>query len=445
MRYLVGLGAFASLWLAICANADAGRVKVGDLIVPENSSAVADLVSPGNYQLVQQGMRMKIVATRPLEWPPPYKAATEKYSSQVQLGSNGDLQNYLAGLPFPFINENSPTAALQVMWNFSYRPQYTDDADLRYVEVARYAPGETPQSAVEHFTIGHFGFYNNIGRTEVPPVPTDPEASAAGIRYRFGAFPFLEPPEIRGFGLIRYRSKEIGREDDAWYFNPNNRHLSRFTAETRGDPIGPVSMGEATANRRGIADANNLAPDSYFGFSAKIEDFNFRLLCVKPMLASVHAESSPARPCPFDGNRSICPEAWEMRRLYVIEAIAKPRLWCQMVSGGGVSIPRRVLFVDSEGWFITASDLYDGSGRLWKTIATFNTYRDRPVPDAKVAVFPYQRIFQTALVDEDLLSGFSTVAFMPGRDSEEHECWYINMGFVTKAMIEPEQMTRIGP
>ncbi|HLX37871.1 MAG TPA: hypothetical protein VKR29_08715, partial [Candidatus Binataceae bacterium] len=60
-------------------------VKPGDLITPDNASLVRDLVSPGNFALVVQGMRMKIVPTEHLEYPPPYQAATEKYSPQVRL------------------------------------------------------------------------------------------------------------------------------------------------------------------------------------------------------------------------------------------------------------------------------------------------------------------------------------------------------------------------
>jgi hypothetical protein len=49
-------------------------------------------------------------------------------------------------------------------------------------------------------------------------------------------------------------------------------------------------------------------------------------------------------------------------------------------------------------------------------------------------------MFQTALVDEDVEDGFSTVVYMPGRESEERECWYINMGIVTKAFLDPHQL-----
>jgi len=75
----------------------------------------------------------------------------------------------------PLIDPNDPQAAAEVMWNFSYRPQYNDDADIREVETASYSSSGGP---LEHFRIGRVGFYFNIGHTEVAPIPTDPEGAA---------------------------------------------------------------------------------------------------------------------------------------------------------------------------------------------------------------------------------------------------------------------------
>ena len=72
-------------------------------------------------------MVMKIVPTRHLEWPPPYKAATERYSPQLRLDGDGDLKNYVAGLPFPLLDVNDPQAATKIMWNFAYRHLQADD------------------------------------------------------------------------------------------------------------------------------------------------------------------------------------------------------------------------------------------------------------------------------------------------------------------------------
>ncbi len=394
------------------------------------------LVSPGNLFLVKQGMQMKIVPPERLDWPPPYKSATEKYSPQVKLGDDGTLQHYVAGQPFPLLDANDPQVAMKVMWNFSYRPLYTDDVDIRDVEIASYSPGSTKLAEpVAHIVIGHFAFYNNVGRTEVAPVPTDPEATGAGIRYRFGAYPVLDPAELRGFGFVRYRHVNPKVEDNTWFYNPHSRLKRRVAANMLSDIMGilPDFGGGGPSTY-----ANNLDPDSFFGFAAKIEDFSYKLLGEKSMLACVHAANSPEKPCPFDGSRTVCPENWEMRRLYVIEGDARKT----SLLGSGVTIPKRIFYIDSEGWFITASDQYDRDGQLWKTIATFNACRDRPVPDARIAIYPFKRIFQTALVDENIQNGFSTVIYTPGREPEERECWYINMGTVSKAFFEPNAMER---
>jgi hypothetical protein len=59
------------------------------------------------------------------------------------------------------------------------------------------------------------------GRTEIPPIPTDRDATDGGILYRFGAFPFLEPEDIRGVGLLRWRYKDPSKDDTAFVFLPS--------------------------------------------------------------------------------------------------------------------------------------------------------------------------------------------------------------------------------
>ena len=168
----------------------AGTVKPGDVITPDNASVVADLVSPGNFELVKQGMRMKIVPTQRLEWPPPYKTATEKYSPQVRLNDKGELQNYVAGQPFPLLDPNDPQVATKVMWNFSFRPQYTDDADIRDVEIASYARQQIAVRTGRALHHRPLRLLQQHGPHRGSPIPTDPEATAlasatASVRFRF--------------------------------------------------------------------------------------------------------------------------------------------------------------------------------------------------------------------------------------------------------------------
>lgn len=55
-----------------------------------------------------------------------------------------------------------------------------------------------------------------------------------------------------------------------------------------------------------------------------------------------------------------------MRQLYIVEASVKPQSWSQKVWGRwpGPVIPKRILYIDSEGWFIIASGLDDREGKL---------------------------------------------------------------------------------
>jgi hypothetical protein len=127
----------------------------------------------------------------------------------------------------------------------------------------------------------------------------------------------------------------------------------------------------------------------------------------------------------------LCPQDWEMRETYIVEANVKPKSWSQKLGADEVIIPKRILYIDSEGWFITASDHTTeraSSGRP----SRHSTHMAIVRCQTRVAIYPFKRMFQTALVDEDVQDGCSTVVYMPGHETEERQCWYINMSIVTK-------------
>src|SRR5258708_26888968 len=78
---VAGVGGLVMSLGLIAATARPG-VKPGDVITPQNAAQVKDLVSPGVYYMVTHGMQMNIMPSHRIDWPPPYKHATEKYSSQ---------------------------------------------------------------------------------------------------------------------------------------------------------------------------------------------------------------------------------------------------------------------------------------------------------------------------------------------------------------------------
>ena len=173
---VAGVGALMMSIGLFAATARAG-VKPGDVITPQNASQVKDLVSPGVYYMVTHGMQMDIVPSERIDWPPPYKDATEKYSSQVRLtDDHRSLIGYVAGQPFPLIDTNDPQVANKIMWNNVFRPISTDDYDLRFFDcqIEYVNPGHE-QKVVNDIQVGHYAGYDLVGRTEVEPLPVDPD------------------------------------------------------------------------------------------------------------------------------------------------------------------------------------------------------------------------------------------------------------------------------
>jgi hypothetical protein len=423
-KVLLSVGMLVLLCL-IVASANA-TVKPGDTITPENAAQVKDLVSPGVFYAVAHGMHMDIVASERIEWPPPYREATEKYSSQVRLANDHrSLIGYIAGQPFPLIDPNDPYVGAKVLWNNVWRPISSDDYDLRFFDCqSEYVRPGQDQNIVNDIEIGHYAGYNLLGRTEVEPMPVDPDFKQSGRMWLFALYPLLAPAESRGQGLIRFRYFDPNRGDDTWDWQPGTRRVRRLNEAMNSTATGAQSMD----------------PDHYAGFNPKVEEYNYKFLGERQMLASVHAQHSPEDTCPYDGGATACPEAWELRHLYIVEAT--PRHDSQ---NPGVLDKLTDVYVDTELSFEPYIDTYDQRGRLWRAHIYWLAYRDRPVPDARVAVYPFKREFVVGTASIDTQGNYSSMCYLPGQHTPEHECWYINMGAVDKDFCSVKAMVASAP
>ncbi len=420
-RLAIFAAALALMWFAVPSHA---QVKPGDKITPQNAALVKDLVSPGTYFAVTKGMEMNIVAHQRVDWPPPFKVATEKYSGQVRLSPDRrTVVGYVAGQPFPLLDLNDPDVATKIMWDSNFRPIATDDIDLRFFEcqVAPFNPGRE-QNMELMSEAGHLGAYQEIGRTEVEPLPADPDFQTTGIWWRAALYPVIAPAENRGSGGLRFRYWDPMRGDDAWAYLSETRRVRRVSETILSSSPG----------------LNTWDPDHAGGFAAKPQEYNYKFLGDREMLGCVHARNSPEHPCPTDGGATACQEDWEMRHLYLIEVTPRPERTSEVLQS------KTVVFIDSELWFNPYVDSYDRKGELWKTQIYLSTYRDRPVPDARVAIYPFEREFVLASSSIDVQSGLATTCYLPGPDTPERECWYINMGAVDRNFFTTDAMARAG-
>jgi hypothetical protein len=410
----------------LCTSAQAG-VNPGDVITAQTAEKVQDLVSPGVYYMVKHDMRMHIVPAERVDWPPPYKEATEKYSAQVRLtADHRSLIGYAAGQPFPLIDVNDPYVANKIIWNNVFRPLQSDDYDLRFFDCqSEYVSPGNAQRIIDNIEVGHYAGYNIVGRTEVEPMPIDPDFKISNRLWMFALYPVVAPEDARGTGLIRYRYADPKRGDDSWTWTPGSRRVRRLSEALLSTATG----------------AQTYDPDHYSGFNPKTEQYDYKFLGEKEMLACVHAIHSPELTCPYDGGASACPENWEMRHMYVVEATPRRDIG----EAGGALDSRTVVYLDSEVWFEPYIDTYDRRGQLWRTHVYWLAYRDRPVPDARVAIYPFKREFVVGADSMDTQSGYSSMCYLPGQHTPERECWYINMGAVDKQFCTVQAMVKAAP
>ncbi|HYB92033.1 MAG TPA: DUF1329 domain-containing protein [Candidatus Binataceae bacterium] len=402
-------------------------VKPGDVIGISNAAEVKPVVSPGVYYAVTHGMRMNIVPTSAVEWPAPFREATEKYSQQVRLSEDHrSLIGFVAGQPFPLIDFNDPNIAEKLVWNNVFRPINSDDYDLRFFDCqTEYITPGQDQRVIDEIEIGHYAGYDLIGRTEVEPTPFDPDFKQTNRMWMFALYPILAPENQRGEGVIRYRYADPSRGDDSWDWTPGTRRVRRLN-----EAILSSAMGAQTYDL-----------DHYSGFNPKTEQYDYKFLGVKSMLGCVHGTHSPEMTCPYDGGGTACPEDWEMRQVYIVDA-------CPRRDGKGANnaLDRdTVIYMDSEAWFEPYVDSYDRKGQLWRTHIYWLTFRDRPVPDARVAVYPFKREFVVGAASIDTQGGISTMCYLPGQHTPERECWYINMGAISKEFFTVKSMVSAAP
>src|SRR5690242_20149781 len=86
------------------------EVRPGDTIGPQNWQLVKGMVGENLLHRIRQGYSFTIKQGRQIGPPKEYISATKRYSQQVRLSADGELLNYVAGMPFSDVSANDALA-----------------------------------------------------------------------------------------------------------------------------------------------------------------------------------------------------------------------------------------------------------------------------------------------------------------------------------------------
>ena len=311
-------------------------LKPGDTIGPQNWQRVQGMVGENLLNRIKQGYTFKIKESRPRRDPKEFLEATEKHSGRVSLGPNGQLVNYVAGLPFPKPDPNDSQAGLKLAWNFSRR-WLGDD----HKEGGGTATGKAVSNIIEkdgserRSELIRYQIFTR-GRVTLAPRPA------------FEGYDHIEwmnlradeyPRDTSGTTTLEIRYIDPNREDDLYIYVPSIRRVRRAPPIQRCATLAPTEF---------IWDDVN-------SFNGKVTDFNYKFLGEKQMLGNFSQQHFPLHR--KTGDYLALDESWEVVNTYVLEITPKDPNYCY---------PKKTLFIDRLTHQAVWVMILDAKGNSWK-------------------------------------------------------------------------------
>jgi hypothetical protein len=338
----------------------------GSLITAQNVEEYARFLPAATISAVRLGLRIRTQPTQHIQWSEGYQKATEKYSPQVKLDSDGYIANYVAGLPFPFANANDSNAAIKIAYNWHLGPVLPDDFSLSPWSSNGYSVADRKTGRIEASndfddTCERFQFLRLSNRTEVEPLPvlgSNPE----GYEWKAKCDDWTQvstPSAGGGAGgsgsgdaSIWFRFVEPRRPDEALTFDRLTRRVRRLVGGVTGSYYKP----DETCRQ---------CHQPYWAYALpKTESYTYRLLGRSAILACMNSTDEPAGIQTSGDSVRLTEEPFQLRTAYILEM--RPR---------DGSNDRVLLFIDSETYLWLAAEFFEDNQLV---ATTFPLWHLRP-------------------------------------------------------------------
>ena len=264
-----------------------------------------------------------------------YIAATQEHSEKVQLGADGELGGYVAGMPFPVLDPADPQAGLKAAWNYRYRDFGTVMQvwnTFRLIEESGAVDRE-----IENYYVVAYGMH----RPQTQDTNgNDPNIwKDEGLLYK-EYYHVTAPFDLKNSISLKHRHVLDQAKDADWFYSPAGRKIRKI-----------IVKHEDAAFDSGILN------DDYFGFSGYIRNYSWKLVGTRQLLAPVGVRTAKAT---FGGRGGWYPiDPWELREMVILEGVPK---------SDNHPYSKRVLYIDRQMFVPVYTLMYDRDGAHAKTL-----------------------------------------------------------------------------
>ena len=245
---------------SVARAADSDALKPGMVLDQSNWQLADGLLPPEILKHYQEGGYSNKIVDFPLgsfNWPPDFKASTEKNAGQfklsetgtVVLNSTGEQPPFILGLPFPIIDSKDPQAGPKILWNFFYLTWYYGNLHAES-QVNWVGPKAIERRSDQDV---NFMYYDGVAEHERVPNPQNFSTQQLVVA--------KSPADLAGTAALSWRYRDPEKRDSAWAFVPALRRVRAVSPANRSD---------------GFLGSDMSQDDGPF-FDGKPEDFSWTL------------------------------------------------------------------------------------------------------------------------------------------------------------------------
>ena len=245
---------------------------------------------------------------------------------------DGELEGYVAGLPFPVLDPADAQAGLKAAWNMRYR----DFGDtVQAWNTFRIQPESgAAEREIENYYVIAYGMHRPVTDGANPN-----KWEKDGVLYK-ELFHITSPFDLKNTISLKHRYVRDQANDDNWMYTPAARKIRKMI----------VKHDEA------LYDSGYLNEDG-FGYWGYLRSYTWKFLGARRLLAPTGVKAVSAT---YGGRGNWYPtDPWELRDMLVLEGV--PQASAHPYS-------KRVLYIDQQMFAPLYGLFYDQQGKHDKTL-----------------------------------------------------------------------------